>query len=90
MFRDKRFQEIAGIVLILAGIILFLALVTYRVTDYRLLSVSSPVSNIIGPLGAFISHALRSAFGNSAYLIAVIFSLMGWSTLRRGQLRSGT
>lgn len=84
MFKDKRFQEIAGIVFILSAIIVFLALVSFKISDYALLVGGNPVDNIIGPLGAGIAHGLRSALGLSSFFIPAIFALAGWSTLKKG------
>ncbi len=85
MFKDKRFQEITGIVLILGAIILFLSIFTFRLSDYSLLQAGSPVSNLIGPLGAGLSHALRSGLGLSAYIIAAMLAFAGWTVIRTGE-----
>lgn len=84
MFTDKRYQEICGIVLILLGVILFLSLVSFRVSDYGMLGSESPVGNIVGPLGAGISHGLRSVLGISSYFIVGIIFFVAWVTLRTG------
>jgi len=83
LFKDKRYQEIAGIALILLAVILFLSLITYNITDSAHDS-GNPVVNIVGPIGAGISHALRSALGISSYFVAIIAGFAGWVTLRTG------
>jgi len=82
LFKDKRYQEIAGMLLVLLAVILFLSLITYNITDSARLSGSSVVGNIAGPVGAGISHALRSALGISSYFVVIIIGFAGWVTLR--------
>ncbi len=86
VFRDKRYQEIAGIAVLLAGVLVFLSLASYRLADADLLAASRPVNNLIGPFGALISGALRTAFGYSSYLVIAIIALAGWSVLKNGNL----
>ena len=84
MFKDKRYQEICGIVLILLGAFLFFSLISFSVSDYRSLGTESPVGNILGPLGATASHALRSVLGISSYIIVGTIIFTGVITLRTG------
>ena len=86
MFKDKRYQEVAGIVLLHAGMILFLSLFTFDRNDHSLLSNGRPVLNIIGPLGAWISHAFRIAFGVPAYIFSAMLFTLGVSELKQGTL----
>jgi len=84
LFKDKRYQEIAGIAIMLLAVILFLSLVTYKVTDSARIG-EGVISNIVGPIGAGISHALRSALGVSSYFVVIIVAFVGWVTLRVGK-----
>ncbi len=86
MFRDRRYQEITGIVLILISCIIFLSLFSFQQQDYTLMKENSPVGNIIGPLGAWLSWLLRAAFGVASYLIAAIFALAGWSVIKKASV----
>lgn len=88
-FKDKRLQEITGIVLILLAVIIFLSLVSFKLADYRLLANGGDVSNIMGPLGAGISHLLRSAVGLSSFIVAAIIALLGWTAMQTGSLVAG-
>lgn len=88
-FKDKRLQEITGIVLILLAVIIFLSLVSFKLSDYRMLANGGEVSNIMGPLGAGISHMLRSAIGFSSFIVAAIIALLGWTTMQTGSLVAG-
>ena len=81
MFRDKRYQEITGVFLVLAGIIIFLSLFSFAVQDYPN-PENNHVRNLIGPFGSFLSHYLRIASGVSSYLLAVIFLLLGYKFIR--------
>ena len=65
---------------------LFLSLVSYRGGDYESLTNSVSVKNVIGPLGALISHGLRTAFGLSSYMLTGIFVLSGLSFIRHGSI----
>ncbi|HPQ53057.1 MAG TPA: DNA translocase FtsK [Spirochaetota bacterium] len=87
MLRERLYQEIIGILILLVSVMMFLSLASYNIMDYDLLAVNSPVNNLIGPFGAWISSALRSVFGYSAYLLCVITGLTGWNMLRNGDVK---
>lgn len=82
--RERLYQEIAGIIILLVSVMMFLSLASYNIMDYDLVAVNRPVNNLIGPFGAWISGALRTVFGYSAYLLCVISGLAGWNMLRNG------
>ncbi len=84
MLKDRRYREIAGILLFLAGIILLLSLATYNKADYKALVYSRHVSNLIGPVGALLGHLARSAFGVSAYIFTVCLFIAAWAEIREG------
>ncbi|MCP4135310.1 MAG: DNA translocase FtsK [bacterium] len=86
MFKDKRYQEIAGIIIILISVIFLLSVFTYDINDYELASEDQSVNNIMGPLGALFSHLLRSAFGISAYIFAAMIGLVGWTIMKKGTI----
>lgn len=88
MFKDKRYREISGVLLFLAGLIFFLSIASYSHTDYRALVLNRSVSNIIGPVGALISHIFRSALGVSAYIFVIMLFLSGWSVFKNGDISS--
>jgi len=87
VLRERLYQEIIGILILLVSVMMFLSLASYNIMDYDLLAVNSPVNNLIGPFGAWISSALRSVFGYSAYLLCVITGLTGWNMLRNGDVK---
>ena len=87
MLQDKRYREISGILLSLAGIIVFCSIASYSEGDYRALVFNRSVSNIIGPVGALLAHLFRSAFGVASYMFVLMFFLSGWNQFRKGEQR---
>ena len=90
VFNEKRYREIAGVLIFLAGIIILLSLATYSKTDYRAIVHHRPVSNIIGPVGALIAHLARSAFGLSSYIFVISLFLSSLAQIRDGSISKAT
>ncbi len=88
MFKDKRYIEISGVLLFLAGIIFLLGIASYVQTDYTALVFNRAVSNLVGPFGALFGHIFRSAFGLSSYLLIMMLFLSGWSMFKNGEISS--
>ena len=88
MFKDKRYREISGVLLFLAGIIFLLGITSYVQTDYRALVLNRPVSNLIGPVGSLLGHIFRSAFGISSYFLIMMIFLSGWAVFKSGEISS--
>jgi len=88
VFNEKRYREIAGILLFLAGIILLLSLASYSQVDYRAIVHHRPVTNIIGPVGAIIAHLARSAFGVSSYIFVICLFLSAYAQVKEGSISS--
>jgi S-DNA-T family DNA segregation ATPase FtsK/SpoIIIE len=79
-----RLNEILAFVFLVAGLIVFLALVSYQPLDRSWNTVSGlaqPV-NIIGAVGAWMSDLLLQAFGLAAYTFPVLILLLGWKWVR--------
>ncbi|HPB81261.1 MAG TPA: DNA translocase FtsK [Spirochaetota bacterium] len=87
MLRERLYQEIAGIIILLVSVMMFLSLASYNIMDYDLLAANRPVNNLIGPFGAWISSALRTVFGYSAFLLCGIVGLTGWNMVRNGDVK---
>lgn len=74
-------QEIIGVALILAGLLLFFSLLRFTTVDFvnwKVLGSFAPegvedgdTRNLIGPVGAFIGFVFIGLFGAAAYLLAV-------------------
>ncbi len=86
MFKDKRYRDISGILLILGGLIFLLSLASYDPRDYRALVLNRDVSNLLGPVGSLIAHLFRSAFGISSYIFVLMLFTSSWSQLKSGSV----
>ena len=81
--KHNAWNEVMGLVLLGAGTVLFLALISYTPKDvpsWVWFSYSSPANhparNFIGPLGAIIAGICYHLMGASAYLLAA--TLLGF------------
>lgn len=90
VFNEKRYSEIAGILLFLAGLILLLSLASYNQVDYRSIVHHRPVNNVIGPVGALIAHLGRSAFGVSSYIFVICLFLSAYAQVKEGSISNFT
>jgi len=66
------------------GLILFVALASYDRADPAFSSTGQegPVTNLIGPFGAWLSDLFFVLFGGPAYLFPVMLGFAGWSLYR--------
>jgi len=90
LLKDERTHQIAGSILLLFSLLLFIAFTSYLFTwdedqdkvfneGYRLLlGTDTKVSNLMGTFGAFISHFfIYKGFGIASYLICSLFFVIG-------------
>ena len=87
LLQDERTHKIAGSVMLLIAILLFVAFTSYLFTwaedqdkfSYRMLLANDiKVQNLLGTLGAFLSEIfIRKGFGVAAYLICTFFFVIG-------------
>jgi S-DNA-T family DNA segregation ATPase FtsK/SpoIIIE len=85
--RSRPLNIFLGLVLLLAALLIFLALATYRATDPSLNTASGAtgphaVSNWIGLFGAYLSDLLLQALGVSCYLLPLWLGGLGWTWMR--------
>jgi S-DNA-T family DNA segregation ATPase FtsK/SpoIIIE len=85
--RNRRLNEVTGMVLLVAASLLFLALVSYRPTDPSLNTVGGYAAghqahNWIGLIGASISDLLFQIEGVAAFLFPLLLGAFGWTWLR--------
>ncbi|HEX4006751.1 MAG TPA: DNA translocase FtsK [Acidobacteriaceae bacterium] len=81
--RNRRLNELVGLLVLASAILLLLALISYRPTDPSFDSVGlGPVRNWIGPFGAHLSDIFLQIEGVSAYLIPLLVGALGWTWLR--------
>jgi len=87
LLKDERTHKIAGSILLLTAILLFVAFTSYLFTwaddqdkfSYRMLLANDiKVQNLLGTFGAFISEIfVRRGFGIASYLICSFFFVIG-------------
>jgi S-DNA-T family DNA segregation ATPase FtsK/SpoIIIE len=90
LFRDERSHKIAGTILILVSILLFLSFTSYLFTwqedqskvfkgaKILLPSHAESMANLLGTAGAYFSDLFfRSGFGIASYLFCTFFFIVG-------------
>ena len=78
--RNRRLNELIGLLVFASATLLFLSLVSYHPTDASLNTVGSgPVRNWIGPAGAYLSDILLQIEGLSAFLLPILLGALGWT-----------
>ncbi|HTW47069.1 MAG TPA: DNA translocase FtsK [Acidobacteriaceae bacterium] len=81
--RNRRLNELVGLLVLAAAVLLLLSLVSYRPTDPSFDTVGpGPVRNWIGPFGAHLSDALLQIEGISACLFPLFLGALGWAWMR--------
>ena len=86
-FLRRRVMEVAGLVLVLAGVALFIALASASTHDPSFNRVSTaPVVNLLGSAGANIASLLYGGVGLAAFLLAVTPIFWGMHLLRKRPL----
>jgi DNA segregation ATPase FtsK/SpoIIIE, S-DNA-T family len=84
--RSRALNVFLGMVVTLASILLFLALVTYHPSDPSFNTASGAdshtIHNWIGLLGAGLSDVLLQSFGIVVFLLPVLLAGLGWAWLR--------
>src|SRR6266478_8157602 len=90
--RNRRLNELVGLLLCVSALLLFLALASYSPLDPSLNSASiltgtHVARNWIGVVGAIISDLMLQFFGIGAFLLPVFFGVMGirWFASRKIQ-----
>jgi S-DNA-T family DNA segregation ATPase FtsK/SpoIIIE len=88
--RHRRFNELVGLLLLLAASLLLLALVSYHPADRSFDTVNASVTgaaslhtvkNWTGPAGAFLSDLLLQLEGATAFALPLLPALLGWTWL---------
>jgi DNA segregation ATPase FtsK/SpoIIIE, S-DNA-T family len=81
--RNRRLNELVGLIVLAAAVLLLLSLVSYRPTDPSFDTVGiGPVRNWIGPFGAHVSDALLQIEGVTAFLLPLFLAALGWAWMR--------
>ncbi len=68
--KHKHWNEMVGLTLLAAGLLISLSLISYSATDpsFSVSGAGQPTKNFIGVIGAYLSDALLRLFGVTAYL----------------------
>jgi DNA segregation ATPase FtsK/SpoIIIE, S-DNA-T family len=83
--RNRRLNEVTGMVLLVAASLLFLALASYHPTDPSLNTVAAAgrqAHNWTGVIGATVSDLLLQLEGVAAFFIPLMLGALGWTWLR--------
>ena len=84
--RNRRLNEVTGMVLLVAASLLFLALVSYHPTDPSLNTVGGYAThqahNWTGLIGASVSDILLQLEGVAAFMMPLMLGALGWTWLR--------
>ena len=81
-FTFNRLIEIFGILVSIAGILIFLALFTYAAEDPNFIFPdNTEIKNLLGFQGSFTSDLLFQSFGLAAYLLPITFFFTGINIL---------
>ena len=79
--KNRRLNELAGFLLFVSAVLLFLALVSYSPTDPSLNTAASlgaqSANNWIGLFGAMLSDLLLQSIGICVFLLPVAITLLG-------------
>ncbi len=87
--RRKRRNEVVGLFCIGIGLVLLLALFSYRGNDpsWGHVSASTKVSNWIGPFGANTANTLYQSFGYIALLVPILFFALAYWLIRYARIQ---
>jgi DNA segregation ATPase FtsK/SpoIIIE, S-DNA-T family len=80
-FLSRRLSEFIGVALFALALFLIVALATYSATDpvwFFNTGGDGPPTNFAGRVGAFMAELSYQLLGYSAYVIPVVFVVMGW------------
>jgi S-DNA-T family DNA segregation ATPase FtsK/SpoIIIE len=78
--RNRRLNELIGLLVLASAVLLFLSLVSYHPTDPSFDTVgSAPFRNWIGPAGAYLGDCILQLEGVSAFLLPILLGALGWT-----------
>ena len=85
-----RLNEALAFVFLIAGFLVFLALVSYSPLDSSWNTVvgTAAPANLIGAFGAWMSDLMLQAFGLAAYTIPMLILALGWKWVRSSEIDS--
>ncbi len=85
--QHKRLNEIIGFLMLSAGLVILLSLVSYHTQDPSLNTASAarPL-NLVGYPGAWISDLFLQFFGAAAFLFPLLMFLLSWKWIRSDEI----
>ncbi len=88
--QHKRLNEVTGFLLLFAGLVALLSLISYHVQDpsWNTAASSRPL-NLIGYPGAYLSDLCLQLFGASSLLFPLLMFGLAWKWIRSDELRAG-
>ena len=88
--QHERLNEVVGFLLLFAGIVTLLSLVSYHVQDpsWNTAAASRPI-NFIGYPGAYLADLCLQVFGATAFLFPLLIFALSWKWIRSDELRAG-
>ncbi|HEX3880140.1 MAG TPA: DNA translocase FtsK [Bryobacteraceae bacterium] len=86
----KRLNEAAGFLLLAAGLVMLLSLISYHTQDPSLdtAAVVRPL-NLVGYPGAYLSDIYFQLFGAAAFLLPLLTFLLAWRWIRSEDVEAG-
>jgi DNA segregation ATPase FtsK/SpoIIIE, S-DNA-T family len=86
----KRLNELTGFLLLLAGLVILLSLVSYHTQDpsFDTASAVHPL-NLVGYPGSYLADLFFQAFGAAAFLFPLLGFLLSWKWIRSEAIESG-
>jgi S-DNA-T family DNA segregation ATPase FtsK/SpoIIIE len=88
--QHKRLNEVVGFLLLSAGLVILLSLVSYHTQDpsWDTAAEAQPL-NLIGYPGSYASDLLFQAFGATAFLFPLLMFLLAWKWIHSEDLEGG-
>jgi len=88
--QHKRLNEVIGFLMLSAGLVILLSLVSYHAQDPSLNTASAmrPL-NLVGYPGAWISDLFLQGFGLTAFLFPLLTFLLSWKWIRSDDIAAG-
>jgi DNA segregation ATPase FtsK/SpoIIIE, S-DNA-T family len=88
--QHRRLNEVTGFVLLSAGLVLLLSLVSYHAQDpsWDTAAESHPL-NLVGFPGAYLADVFLQTFGAVSFLFALLLFLLSWKWIRSEQVVAG-
>ena len=83
-FALRRLIEIAGTIIFIIGILLFISLVSYSPEDPNFIfSENTKINNFLGYQGSYVSDLFLQSIGIISYLIPLTFIITGFNIFKR-------